>query len=115
VALVSSDITINIGDVIIDIHGNRGVVDKICDCDKCKERGFYEPVWIDAYANQEYITESDRSSGFSSYFQIGSHRFPEHVDRGNTLSQINKLEREAAQAARRIENLRMMLEVTDDE
>lgn len=41
-----TDIQFHEGDFVEDINGKIGYISSICHCDKCKERGFYEPtIW----------------------------------------------------------------------
>lgn len=32
-----------VGDKVVTVYGETGVIVDICTCDNCKERGFYEP------------------------------------------------------------------------
>ncbi len=65
-----------IGDQIITDIGEVGYIESICDCEKCKERGFYEPRVITLIgADRIYITDTDKENNFSSFYKIGKYTF----------------------------------------
>ena len=65
-----------VGDKVITDDGRVGVIKSICDCDKCKKRGFYEPnVKMTIGDNQIWITDTDKKNGFISFYQIGDQVF----------------------------------------
>ena len=71
-----------VGDRVITDDGRVGVIESICDCDKCKDRGFYEPnVKMTIGDCQIWITDTDKRNGFISYYQIGDQVFG-NVDNG---------------------------------
>lgn len=70
-----SDYVFNVGDEVITIDGERGYISSICDCERCKERGFFEPVWLDEDGDPCDITNVEAEGGFSSYYKIGNYRF----------------------------------------
>lgn len=65
-----------VGDVVIKDTGEVGIIESICDCDRCKARGFYEPKAkvIDS-DDVIYITDTDKRNGFISFYQIGKYKF----------------------------------------
>ena len=66
--------TFKIGDKVITADGRTGTITDICNCDRCKERGFYEPtVTFSDY--REYISISDKNDDFKSYYSIGDRVF----------------------------------------
>ena len=70
---IEPSLEIKIGDEIITSTGRRGFVDSICDCERCAERGFYEPTIRTASGDIIYMTDSDKKNGFRDFYQIGSH------------------------------------------
>ena len=70
-----NDFAFNIGDEVITVDGIRGKIVDICECDRCKERGFLEPVWEDDSGNTSYITKYDMNYGFEGYYKIGNYYF----------------------------------------
>ena len=76
----------NIGDEVISADGYIGKIISICDCDRCKQRGFYEPVveWGDG--NVDWITCWEKENNFRNYYQIGDYVF------GNTQLESVKLQ-----------------------
>ena len=63
--------TFKVGDKVITDDGRTGTIRSICYCDRCKERGFYEPkVQMDIGVDQIWITDTDKENGFRSFYQI---------------------------------------------
>ena len=68
--------TFKVGDKVITDDGRVGTITSICGCEKCKERGFYEPkVKMDVGVDQIWITDTDKKDGFRSFYQIGDRVF----------------------------------------
>ena len=65
----------HVGDYVEDIDGNVGYIDFICDCDKCKERGFDEPRIRYTSGETDYITVYQLESLDKSYKRIGKYEF----------------------------------------
>lgn len=70
-----SDYIFKIGDEVIDIEGVKGVVTDICECKRCKQRGFFELEWMDEENEYYYITDHAAKNGFIDYYKIGNYRF----------------------------------------
>lgn len=71
-----------VGDQVITDDGRTGVIESICDCDRCKKRGFYEPsVKMTIGNDQIWITDTDKENGFISFYQIGDRVFG-NIDEG---------------------------------
>ena len=65
-----------VGDKVITDDGRVGVIESICDCDRCKKRGFYEPrVKMTIGECQIYIIDTDKKNGFISFYKIGDQVF----------------------------------------
>lgn len=60
------------GQYVETVDGNVGYIDHICTCERCKERGFYEPYVIFTNGETDYITIYDYKSGMNGYKQIGN-------------------------------------------
>ena len=65
----------HVGDYVEDIDGNVGYIDFICDCDKCKERGFDEPRIRYISGETDYITVYQLEHLDKSYRRIGKYEF----------------------------------------
>lgn len=65
----------HVGDYVEDIDGNIGYIDFICDCDKCKERGFNEPRIHYTSGETDYITVCQLEHLDKSYKRIGKYEF----------------------------------------
>lgn len=77
-----------VGDEIITTEGVKGEVIGICTCDKCQERGFYEPIWIDEHNKTErYIDKFMAKAKFVGFYKIGKYRFDD-FDKGEVLRNI---------------------------
>lgn len=78
-----------VGDKVITADGRTGTITSICDCDRCKNRGFYEPkVEMNIGVDQIWITDTDKENGFISFYQIGDRVF------GNVDTEASKYVRE---------------------
>lgn len=65
-----------VGDQVIMDDGRVGVIASICDCDRCKNRGFYEPnVKMVIGNDQIWISDTDKRNGFISFYKIGDQVF----------------------------------------
>lgn len=65
-----------VGDQVITDDGCVGVIKSICDCERCKKRGFYEPnVEMTIGNDQIWITDTDKKNGFISFYKIGKRVF----------------------------------------
>ena len=64
-----------VGDEVITDDGRVGIITDICDCERCKKRGFYEPRVEMKLGSQVYITDTDKKNGFISYYKIGDKIF----------------------------------------
>lgn len=69
------DYVFNIGDEVITVDGERGVITDICDCEECQKRGFSEPSWVDEDGEETWLTDYDFEHGFASYYKIGKYYF----------------------------------------
>lgn len=104
----------HVGDEVITVHGRVGKIASICTCERCEERGFYEPTvdFGDEYYN--YITHWDEEDEFSHYYKIGDYIFG-NLDLESQQELISTLERRLAKAyARRDVILKLLTEGQND-
>lgn len=65
-----------VGDQVITDDGRVGIIESICDCERCKKRGFYEPNVKTTIGNTGiWITDTDKRNGFLSFYKIGDKVF----------------------------------------
>lgn len=64
-----------VGDQVITYDGRAGTIVDICDCESCKERGFYEPIVEMEIGDQVWITDTDKRKGFDRFYRIGDRVF----------------------------------------
>lgn len=108
IALMEYDF--NIGDEVITSDGCVGVIENICDCYKCRERGFYEPkVRLTKGAYDIYITNNDRDNGFSSFYKIGKYKFG-NIDKESINRDIEYETHNIEEATKRLNEYREQLE-----
>ena len=99
-----SDYEFAIGDKVVTIYGEVGHVVAICRCDRCLERGFYEPTWkIDDSGDVDWITINDAERGFDDFYQIGKYRFGHEFDKTVPRLMIKENEAELARLKRQLE------------
>ena len=76
-----SDYKFNVGDEVITSEGERGKITYICQCNKCKQRAFCEPIWVkDGESEEEYITNYMAQNGFRGFYRIGQYRFDDFCE-----------------------------------
>lgn len=78
----------NVGDFVEDIDGNIGYIDFICDCEKCKERGFNEPRIQYTSGETDYITVYDLEHLERFYKRIGKYEFSKKTPIIKTVDSI---------------------------
>ena len=99
-----SDYEFAIGDKVVMIYGEVGHIIDICKCEKCMERGFYEPTWrIDGGTDVDWITIHDAKSGFDDFYQIGKYRFDHEFDKTVLRLMIKDKEAELTRLKRQLE------------
>lgn len=80
-----------VGDKVITSDGRTGTITSICDCERCKKRGFYEPE-VDFGDYTDYIMISDKEDGFKSYYQIGDRVFG-NLDEESVSKEIDECDK----------------------
>lgn len=103
-----------VGDQVITDDGRVGIIEGICDCDRCKKRGFYEPkVRMTIGNDQIWITDTDKRNGFISFYQIGDKVFG-NIDEeaiGRIEHRVDELQDELVKYK---SQLYMLLDLKDD-
>lgn len=59
------------GDFVETVDGRVGYIKSICRCEKCRERGFYEPTVHFTDGEEDCITKYEAENGFKGYKRIG--------------------------------------------
>ena len=83
----------NIGDDVIRDDGRVGKITSICDCERCVERGFYEPTVIFDDEYETYITDWDYRNDFCGYYKIGNYMFGNLEDLESKQESIDRYEK----------------------
>lgn len=68
----------HVGDYVEDVTGRIGYINSICQCKRCKERGFYELCVMYNNGDCDYITVYEYEQyeqGFPNYNRIGKYDF----------------------------------------
>ena len=102
IALMEYDF--KVGDTVITDTGVVGVIEDICDCDRCKARGFYEPTVkiTDGADDTIWITDTDKENGFRSFYQIGKYKFG-NIDKESVECWIENENNNIKVASKRLE------------
>ena len=84
-----------VGDEVETVDGMSGKIVSICHCEKCAERGFFEPLWETTDGKySDYITVYQANHGFPGYRRIGkyvwNHDANEEKSTKNILIKENK-------------------------
>lgn len=82
----------NIGDEVITVEGERGKIIDICECEKCQNRGFCEPIWENDEGTKVYITNCDADFDFNGYYKIGKYYFNKQLRRDRVEEAIARHE-----------------------
>ena len=108
IALMEYDF--KVGDEVITSTGQVGVIESICDCDRCKERGFYEPkVKLVHGVYDIYITDNDKNNSFSNFYKIGKYKFG-NIDKESIEYDMEIESRNIEESTKRLEEYRKQLE-----
>ena len=97
----------NIGDEVVTTDGIKGKITKICNCDMCQKRGFYEPFWVDEDDKvTRCIDKFTAEIGFLGFYKIGKYRF-------NDFDKVEVL-REMASYEDSLKRLRKQLKIIEE-
>lgn len=75
-----------VGDYVENKDGEVGYIKKVCHCENCKMRGFYEPYICYKDGTDDYITFSQKDNIDSYFNRIGQYDFtkpeqPKEIER----------------------------------
>ena len=86
-----SDYNFKVGDRVITTRGEIGRINNICTCEKCKERGFFEPTWDD-YTNEvrRNISNYEAENNFQGYYSIGEYKFGNEFEKDEIIDSIDR-------------------------
>ena len=88
------DYKFEIGDEVITTEGESGKIIRICNCDECAKRGFYEPIWIkDGNEYEDYISIDTAKADFAGFYRIGKYQLND-FDKGEVLQNMGYHEKE---------------------
>lgn len=79
------------GDFVETVDGRVGYIKSICRCEKCRERGFYEPTVHFTDGEEDYITKYEAENGFKGYKRIGRWENASEVQKAQKLNEIEPL------------------------
>ena len=100
-----------VGDQVITSTGQIGTITDICTCDKCKERGFYEPtVDVEIGSGSIRITDNDKRVNFRSFYKIGDRVFG-NLDEECVVYDINRRQKEISDMRKELIELEVQLGV----
>ena len=104
------DYIFNIGDEVITSDGRRGTITKICDCDLCKARGFFEPIVL--FEDEFFplwITDTEANNGFPSFYKIGEYYFGNIDDTEPLKERTKELADELCETRRRLVSIQWLM------
>lgn len=79
------------GDFVETVDGRVGYIKDICRCEKCKERGFYEPTVHFTDGEEDCITKYEVENGFKGYKRIGRWTNADEAQEAQQPKEIDKL------------------------
>lgn len=83
----------HIGDEVETVDGTVGKIVSICHCERCAERGFFEPRWETPDGKySDYITVNQVNWGFPLYRRIGKYVWDHDTDEEESTKNILKKE-----------------------
>lgn len=82
-----------VGDEVETVDGMSGKIVSICHCERCAERGFFEPKWetLDGEYS-DYITVNQANWGFPYYRRIGKYVWNHDTNEEKSTKNIFKKE-----------------------
>lgn len=99
-----------VGDKVITAKGEVGIIQEICSCDGCKERGFYEPQIKTLIGNDTIMcTDSDKRDNFKSFYSIGEEVYG-NLDDTELICDIAKVKRQIKDKQTELEQLEKQYE-----
>lgn len=84
-----------VGDEVETVDGMSGKIVSICHCERCAERGFFEPRWETSDGKySDYITVNQANWGFPYYRRIGKYVWNYDANEEKSTKNIFKKENE---------------------
>lgn len=78
-----------VGDEVETVDGMSGKIISICHCERCAERGFFEPRWETPDGKySDYITVNQANWGFPYYRRIGKYVWNHDADEEKSTKNI---------------------------
>lgn len=78
-----------VGDEVETVDGMSGKIVSICHCERCAERGFFEPRWETSDGKySDYITVNQANWGFPYYRRIGKYVWNHDTDEEKSTKNI---------------------------
>ena len=96
-----------VGDKVIDKYVRAGKIIDICTCERCRERGFFEPTVQYDDGSTDYIMRYDWETGFKSYYQIGNYIFG-NLDEESVRKEIDECKRRTLQLYNQLNTIHVM-------
>ena len=82
-----------VGDEVETVDGMSGKIVSICHCERCAERGFFEPRWETSDGKySDYITVNQANRGFPYYRRIGKYVWNHDANEEKSTKNIFKKE-----------------------
>ena len=82
-----------VGDEVETVDGMSGNIVSICHCERCAERGFFEPRWETTDGKySDYITVNQANWGFPYYRRIGKYVWDHDTNEKKSTKNIFKKE-----------------------
>lgn len=86
--------SIHEGDYVETLDGRVGYIKGICRCEKCRERGFYEPIVHFTDGEEDCITKYEAESGFKGYRRIGRWETEEKSQKSKEIERLKEVAKE---------------------
>lgn len=104
-----------VGDEVITDDGRVGVIESICTCKSCRNRGFYEPSVKNKIegSDQIYITDTDKRNGFISFYKIGN-RVYGNIDKDALSRRLDSINKEIQRLSKEKKTLREQITVLNE-
>lgn len=82
------------GGYVETVDGRVGYIKGICRCEKCRERGFYEPIVHFTDGEEDCITKYEAESGFKGYRRIGRWETEEKSQKPKEIERLKEVAKE---------------------
>lgn len=112
------DYGFQIGEEVIDTYGRKGKIVRVCKCEECKKRGFYEPSiqWDNSDNPWDVYIPSNISElhGFPELHSIGDRIFSEY-DLNGAKREMERLRKEMIEVQKEIDFMSKAIELIESE